>query len=180
MPSVQSLQQQQYYGNRQNHFWRLLFALWHLTPPDDYTQRCAFVVQKRIALWDVLESCDRQGSMDHAIRNARANDIPALLCRQPGIRAVFFNSKNAERFFQTLVAPRLPAQVFARPLEFTTLPSSSPARAMAFEEKLRQWQVVRSTLERLEKEEHSPGNRPIPQQPACFGNVSGCQKEGSP
>ena len=153
MPSVQSLEKQQYYGNGQNHFWRLLFSLWDEPVPGDYQKRCAFVLNHRIALWDVLQSCDRQGSMDHSIQNALPNDIPALLKRQPGIRAVFFNSKNAATFFSKLIGPRLPAYLTGRELSFTTLPSSSPARAMAFSKKLEQWQVVRTTWDTLEQQE---------------------------
>ena len=67
MPSVQSLQRQQYYGHPQNAFWRLLFALWEEEWSPDYADRVAFVERHRLAVWDVLATCQRQGSADAAI-----------------------------------------------------------------------------------------------------------------
>ena len=146
MPSVQSLKQRQYYANPQNMFWRLLFALWEKPLPADYAKRVSFIKEKRIALWDVLKACDREGSLDSSIKNPQPNDINQFLVRQPGIHTLFFNSQNAERFFKKLVANTLES-----PIKTITLPSSSPARAMRFEEKLARWRVVRESLFKVEK-----------------------------
>lgn len=143
MPSVRSLDQAQYYGNPQNQFWKLIFALWNLPVPRNYSERVSFLRHKNIALWDVLQSCERKGSMDSQIRSPIPNEISALLSRHPELHAVFFNSKNAQILFNKLI------ECETRPgLVFYTLPSSSPARAMRFEDKLSCWSVVKDTLEK--------------------------------
>ncbi|HIS69034.1 MAG TPA: DNA-deoxyinosine glycosylase [Candidatus Gallacutalibacter stercoravium] len=142
MPSVQSLQKKQYYGHPRNQFWPLLFALWGLQAPPAYSQRVAFLYEKRIALWDVLQSCDRQGSLDSSITRPAPNDLAGLIRRHPTLQGVCFNSANAAAFFRRLVGetPKQPAYWIA-------LPSSSPARAMRFADKLEQWRPVRRLVE---------------------------------
>lgn len=143
MPSVQSLLQARYYGNPQNMFWKLIFALWDKPEPKEYQEKTAFLKEKRIALWDVLMACEREGSLDSNIKNPQPNDIIGLLERQPHIHTIFFNSQNAERFFRRLVLRDI-----EREYRYVTLPSSSPARVMRFDEKLSHWRAVRLALER--------------------------------
>lgn len=143
MPSVRSLEKFQYYGHPQNQFWRLLFALWGLPAPGSYEQRITFLKEKQIALWDVLKACEREGSMDSAIRNPQPNEIADLVNRHPQLHTIFFNSQNAWKLFQKLV----PFEPFEN-LTLLVLPSSSPARAMKFEDKLAQWSLVRERLEK--------------------------------
>ena len=148
MPSVQSLEKLQYYGNPQNAFWRILFSLWGRPLPERYADRTAFLQEKRIALWDVLRECERKGSADASIARPEPNDFSGLIKRCPGLEAVFFNSQGAARFYGKLVCPDplagLPKHI---------LPSTSPARAMRFEEKRTLWLPVR---EALEPDENSP------------------------
>lgn len=142
MPSIQSLQQGQYYGNPQNAFWRILFDLWDEPLRSDYGGRVDFLLRHRIALWDVLQCCERQGSGDAAIRNPRPNDFAALSARCPRLGAICFNSVNARRWYEQLVTPD-PLASLAR----VTLPSSSPARAMRYEDKKALWLPVRELWE---------------------------------
>lgn len=137
MPSVLSLQKQQYYGHAQNTFWRILFSLWEEQVPESYEQRTAFLKEKKIALWDVLMSCERQGSADTAIRLPRPNDFTVLAGVCPKLEAIFFNSKNAAELYSRLIRP----DPFAS-LPKTILPSTSPARAMQFEKKRDLWLPV--------------------------------------
>lgn len=139
MPSVQSLQRQEYYGNPQNAFWKLLYTLWGEAWEPDYTVRAAFIQRQRLILWDVLAACDRKGSADATIRAAHPNDFAAFAREHPDLRAVFFNSVGASRFYQRLVIPDPLAH-----LPKITLPSSSPARAMKFSEKLAAWQPLKN------------------------------------
>lgn len=139
MPSVKSLEKQQYYGNSQNAFWKLLFALWDEPFQAAYESRCRFVEEHRLLLWDVLADCRRQGSADASITSPRANDFLWLRQEYPRISAVFFNSANAARFYERLVHPDPLAA-----LPKYTLPSSSPARAMRFEDKRRAWEPLKS------------------------------------
>lgn len=146
MPSVKSLEKFQYYGHPQNRFWPILFALWNEELPQEYEKRTAFLKERNIALWDVLQSCDREGSLDSAIRNPVPNPVWELAERHPELHTIFFNSKNAQTFFDKLICSRMPSG-----LCYHTLPSSSPARAMKAESKLAQWQIVRQALERGRK-----------------------------
>ena len=139
MPSVKSLEKQQYYGNPQNAFWKLLFALWEEPFQAAYESRCRFVGEHRLLLWDVLADCRRQGSGDASITSPRANDFVWLSRTYPQVQAVFFNSVGAARFYQRLVQPD-PLAALPR----WTLPSSSPARAMRFEEKMTAWTPLKS------------------------------------
>lgn len=142
MPSVRSLQENQYYGHPQNRFWPLLFALWNSPCPADYAERTALLLQKGIALWDVLASCEREGSLDSAIKNPVPNQVEELLRRNPGIHTIFLNGQSAEKLYRRLIEPKIPF-----PVERFVLPSSSPARAIPFENKLQEWQMIRKRLE---------------------------------
>lgn len=139
MPSVLSLEKGQYYGNPQNAFWKLLYALWEQPPEKDYIDRCRFVRRHRLVLWDVLCDCRRTGSADASIRQPRPNDFAWLLGEYPGLRAVFFNSAGAAGFYKKLVRPDPLAH-----LPRYTLPSSSPARAMRFADKLAAWETLKN------------------------------------
>ena len=142
MPSVLSLSTGQYYGNPQNTFWRILFALWDEPLPSSYEERTRFIKSKRIALWDVLQCCERQGSADSAIVQEKPNDFLWLSSKCPELRAVVFNSRNAQNFYKKLVHP----DPFAH-LDTYVLPSTSPARAMKFERKFELWKPLRDIIE---------------------------------
>lgn len=144
MPSVLSLKQQQYYGNPQNQFWKILFTLWDQTLPDSYEERVAFLKRNHISLWDVLMHCDREGSIDANIKNPQPNDIPGFLSRHSEIHTLFFNSLNARKWFDQLI-PNLANSK----LKKVTLPSTSPARAMKFDDKLEQWRTVKQACEAI-------------------------------
>lgn len=142
MPSSASLQKGQYYGFGRNAFWPMLYALLDAgEPPADYALRLKFVLSHRLALWDVLRTCERKGSADAAIRAPQANDFAAFAAAHPHIRRVFFNSSGAALLYRRLVIP----DPFAH-CPKTTLPSSSPARAMRFEDKLQLWLPLREAL----------------------------------
>ncbi|WP_236595720.1 MULTISPECIES: DNA-deoxyinosine glycosylase [unclassified Paenibacillus] len=141
MPGEASLLAGQYYGHPRNHFWRLLYALLDGGEPDaDYKARVQFALSRGVALWDVLRTCEREGSLDAAIRRPEANDFAAMFGMHPRIRHVFFNGSAAAELFQRHVRPKLPA---GDGRTYRTLPSSSPARAMSFEAKRDAWQPVR-------------------------------------
>ncbi len=131
-PSAASLTAKQYYAHPRNQFWRLLGAL--LAEPLerlDYASRLARVLAHRVGIWDVLGACRRNGSLDTAIRSARANDFSALEKRAPRLARVFFNGQTAGRF-----APAFRDAGFV----VAVLPSSSPAHAgRTFRQKLGLW-----------------------------------------
>jgi hypoxanthine-DNA glycosylase len=139
MPGVASLAAREYYAFRHNQFWRIAGELCGFAPDAPYAERAAGLRRCRIALWDVLASCIRPGSLDASIRadSVRVNDFARFLARHPRIRRVCFNGRMAESAWRRHVAPALPR---SRVLEFKLLPSTSPAHAgMGYRSKLRIW-----------------------------------------
>ena len=100
MPSVASLKKHQYYGKPQNTFWRIMGELFGAGPDLPYEQRTELLAQQGVAVWDVLASCERPGSLDSAIKmqTATANDFAALLLEQPGIAHEFLTAKRLKKF----------------------------------------------------------------------------------
>lgn len=140
MPGEKSLALQQYYGNRQNQFWKLLFSIFDEPFIEDYQLRIDFLHRKHIALWDVLAACTRKGSLDSNIRNAAANDFSDFHLRYPQIKTVFFSSKAAAKFYDRLAGKQNSVHYFI-------LPSPSGANAtMTFLQKLEEWKAIANSL----------------------------------
>lgn len=142
MPSVASLQQQQYYAHPQNAFWWIMQQLLGIDRALPYEQRIKRLPGHGIGLWDVLHACRRQGSLDSAIEHdsVQANDFAALLSAYPAVRAIFFNGKSVEQLFRRHVVR---GQSFQPPVPLQTLPSTSPANArLRPADKCRQWRVI--------------------------------------
>lgn len=136
MPSEESLRRQEYYGHRNNQFWRILFSLYNEPLPSHYRERVAFLYQHGIALWDVLQSCEGEGSADSDIRNEEVNDFSDLFEKYPHIEHVFFTSKKAESFYKKYIG-------LDKQHQFYVLPSPSPAYASkSFEQKLELWKRI--------------------------------------
>ena len=133
-PSEASLAARQYYGHRQNWFWRLLGVLLDVPLAEmDYAARQVALHRAGIAVWDVYASCERSGSLDSAIRGALANDFGKLKKFAPDLRRICFNGRTAARFERHCVELGYQTRV---------LPSSSPAYTLAFEKKLAAWRAV--------------------------------------
>ncbi len=134
MLSVRSVENQQYYGNPRNAFWRITGELYGFAADDPYVERTAALVANGVAVWDVLKSCRRAGSLDSAVEpdSMVANNFGELFIAQPGITRVFFNGAAAEKNFHRLV--RVEPDVHYR-----RLPSTSPAHTMRYEDKLTAW-----------------------------------------
>ncbi len=140
MPGTASLAMGQYYAHGRNHFWPIMGALLGFAPGIDYPNRCRLVTQSGVALWDVLHSCLREGSLDTRIESEQPNDIAAFITEHKNLKAVFFNGANAEKFFKKCITPQLPV---ANSIHFERLPSTSPANAsMSFEQKLEKWRRI--------------------------------------
>jgi len=133
-PSEASLAARQYYGHKQNQFWRLLGALLDVPLSGmDYSERQAALRHAGIAVWDVYASCQRVGSLDSAIRGAQTNDFGVLRKRAPELRRVCFNGQTAGRFVQMMAGLGY---------ETCVLPSTSPAYTLAFDQKLAAWRAA--------------------------------------
>lgn len=126
MPGVASLSAGRYYAHPQNRFWPIMGSLVGAGPELAYERRIERLREAGIALWDVLAQCEREGSLDSAIRDetAVANDFAGFFARHPRLRTVLFNGAKAEQSFRRFVLPTL-----AAPPALRRLPSTSPANA---------------------------------------------------
>lgn len=144
-PGVRSLQLQQYYAHPQNHFWPIARSLWPqaLWPADgDYAVRCACALAQGLGIWDVYASCEREGSLDSAIRAAQLNDFPGLLRQCPQLVAIAHNGSESFRHARA-VEQSLTQAGLANRVQIHKLPSTSPANASwSFERKLGAWRAV--------------------------------------
>ena len=137
-PSVTSLARQQYYAHPQNAFWKILQAIWPSSPcfisADSYEKRINWMLGKGIGLWDVYASCEREGSLDSAIRQPQVNDLTECQRRCPELRLIAHNGGESFRHAQHSRTLGLPV---------VRLPSTSPANASwSFERKLEAWREV--------------------------------------
>ncbi len=144
-PSVKSLQLQQYYAHPQNHFWRIVQALWPDAPwPDDkdYARRCQCLLAQGVGVWDVYAQCEREGSLDSAIRQAQLNNFPALLQRCPRLSGIAHNGGESFRHAKAVEKSLLQAGL-AEQVTLHRLPSTSPAHASwTFDQKRVAWGAV--------------------------------------
>lgn len=141
MPGEASLRAGQYYAHPQNLFWHIMGELLGTDPASPYEQRIRALKSARIALWDVLHSCRRKGSLDSAIDNCSLvpNDFAGFFRSHPRITRVFFNGAKAEECYRKHVLPRSEGGS----LEYLRLPSTSPANAsISYERKLEAWRAV--------------------------------------
>ncbi|MGG5577129.1 DNA-deoxyinosine glycosylase [Myroides sp. C15-4] len=147
MPSVKSLEQQEYYGNKQNVFWKIMFSIFQQPFSTSYADRIRLIQEHQLALWDVLQSCQRQGSLDSAIKEEKPNDIKQLLQAYPSIHTVVFSSQKAEAYFKKYIGP-------IDSIKTITMPSPSGANArMTFEEKRKSWEVLKILVKNKKTDE---------------------------
>ncbi|MEI6207033.1 MAG: DNA-deoxyinosine glycosylase [Desulfuromonadales bacterium] len=144
-PGEESLKQKQYYAHPRNVFWDMIAAICDTGKIDDYEQRCDIARREGIAIWDVLKSCEREGSLDGRIRRGSIviNDYSRFFSEY-SVNAIFFNGQKAAMLFQQHVAPSiLPYQP-----QLVILPSTSPAHAaLSKQQKLERWLEVKTYLE---------------------------------
>ncbi|HEY6530196.1 MAG TPA: DNA-deoxyinosine glycosylase [Cellvibrionaceae bacterium] len=146
LPGDMSLQKQQYYGNPRNHFWPILAALFDCNPGITYEEKKQFILNQRLALWDVLKAADRRGSLDSNIRDAIPNDLQKLLSAYPNIGLIALNGGEASRKFRAI--RKRYTDVFVN-IECIELPSTSniPGKnVLPLPEKIQRWSQIKSAL----------------------------------
>lgn len=146
MPGQASLESQQYYGHPRNQFWPLLQQLFGIEAKLDYAGRCQQALKAGVALWDVIGSCQRQGSLDSAIVSSSIRFNPLFeFCQQlPALQQIWLNGGKAAQSFRQYQRQLQSQSASAWPpseLIVRELPSSSPAHAsLSFDGKLALWQ----------------------------------------
>jgi double-stranded uracil-DNA glycosylase len=143
MPGQKSLSENQYYAHPRNSFWPIIYKLFNINKTLKYEQRKSLLCNNKIALWDVLKSCYRKGSLDSEIDHStiEANDFNSFFKMHCKIKMVFFNGTKAEQLFNKEILKSLQRH---QDLKYHKLPSTSPAHAaMTIEEKLQKWQVIK-------------------------------------
>lgn len=128
LPSVKSREEGFYYGHPQNRFWKVLGAVLSCPVPRTIEEKKEMLLAHRVAVWDVIESCDIIGSSDSSIKNVVPADIGMIL-EKADIGRIYANGKKAESLYQKYIFPKTNMPV-------TALPSTSPANAACSLEKL--------------------------------------------
>ena len=136
MPGIISLEKNQYYANKRNQFWKIISHLYDDKLPDNYELRINFLLKHGIGLWDVIKTCERKGSLDSDIKTPVINDFNNIFRKYPGIKKVFFNGGKAYEVFRKIFISERHCP------ELIRLPSTSPAHAVKFEEKLNDWKKI--------------------------------------
>ena len=147
MPGVASLDAVEYYAHPRNSFWSIVSELLDGDPGADYPTRVALLQHHGVALWDVLASCERPGSLDSAIDDTslKVNDFEGFFAVHPHLHTVLFNGARAERDYRR----RVLVQVSDFRFDYRRLPSTSPALAsLNRAQKLLQWRYLVEALAR--------------------------------
>jgi hypoxanthine-DNA glycosylase len=143
MPSVQSLKTQQYYGHPRNSFWWIMSELCGFDFSLTYSEKVDLVLKNKIALWDVIASCHRPGSLDSNIDQSTVtpNHFAELFEKTPSLKLIAFNGQAAEKLFSKFIDEQ------AWQGGKVVLPSTSPANAATTKEtKLIQWAKIKDYL----------------------------------
>lgn len=144
-PSVKSREMEFFYGHPQNRFWKLLSLLLEAPFPETVPERREFLLSHRIAVWDVIASCEIRGSSDASIRNAVPNDLGRILDTAP-IGQIYVNGQTAGKLYKKYQEKPL-VESYGNCARAAVLPSTSPANAAWNMDRLRQaWSVILEPL----------------------------------
>ncbi len=134
-PSVKSREQLFFYGHPQNRFWKVTAAVFGDDVPKSIEDKKAFLHKNHIALWDVIASCDIEGSADSTIKNVVPNDLDAII-KNSKVKRIFVNGKTAEKYYNKYTKDKLGRAAVC-------LPSTSPANAAwSIERLVGAWRII--------------------------------------
>ena len=143
IPGKASLDAEEYYAHPRNAFWKIIGELFDVDPAASYAERVQGLKSHRIAVWDAMQACTREGSLDSDIieDSIVPNAFQTFFDTYPEVRHIFFNGAKAEAAFRRYVSPEL--STIERHLVLNRLPSTSPAHAgMKYEAKLAAWRAI--------------------------------------
>ena len=139
-PSVRSREEGFFYGHPQNRFWKVTSAVYGEDTPNTVEEKKSFLLRNHIALWDVIGSCDIEGSSDSSIRNVRANDLSKIL-EYADIRSIYVNGQTAYKYYRKYSEKETGKAAIC-------LPSTSPANAAWSLERLQNaWSCIKKDEE---------------------------------
>lgn len=134
-PSVKSREQQFFYGHKQNRFWKVMAQVLDCETPESIAQKRQMLLSHRIAVWDVIASCEITGSSDASIRDVTPNDLSRIL-NAADIRAIYTNGGKAYQLYQKYLFQTTGREAYL-------LPSTSPANAgYSLERLVEAWRVI--------------------------------------
>lgn len=137
MPGIASLEKQEYYAHLQNHFWRIIYKLYSDQEVSTlFSDKIKILKANSIGIWDVLENCERKGSLDMHIKNYKENDFESLFKKFPAIHKIAFNGKESHKYFYKKFGQ-------IKGITYYVMPSTSPANTMSFEKKLEIWYAIK-------------------------------------
>ena len=135
-PSVKSREAHFFYGHPRNRFWKVVALVFGEHTPETIDEKREFLIRNHVAVWDVIHSCDIEGSSDSSIRNVTPNNLNIILSKAD-IREIFVNGKTALKYYQKYTEPKLGRHA-------TCLPSTSPANAAWNIERLvNEWKCIK-------------------------------------
>ncbi len=135
-PSVKSREMMFFYGHPRNRFWKVTAAVFGRKIPSTVEEKRAFLLDNRIAVWDVIGECEITGSSDASIRNVKANDLSQILNRTK-IKQIYVNGKTAEKMFRKYMEKHIGR-------ECIVLPSTSPANAAwSLDRLIDAWSIIK-------------------------------------
>lgn len=140
-PGKESLESGEYYASKRNKFWNILFEMLKEDISEDYKVRANLLLKNKIAVWDVLKSCERDGSLDKKIKNPIPNNFNIFLKKYPSIRTIYFGSKIAQEYYIKYNSNSFNED------KLIILPSLSGANStMTYEKKKNEWKVILKSI----------------------------------
>ena len=134
-PSVKSREAEFFYGHPKNRFWRVTAEVFNENVPESVEEKKAFLLRNHIALWDVIATCDIEGSSDSSIKNVVPNDL-SVIFQTADIEKIFINGKTAEKYYNRYILPKTGVKAVC-------LPSTSPANAsISLRELIEKWKII--------------------------------------
>ena len=134
-PSVKSREAAFFYGHPQNRFWAVAAAVLGYPKPETVEEKKKMILENHLAMWDVIESCEIEGSADSTIRNVTANDL-SLILENSKVDRIIVNGKTAEKYYNKYTLPKTGIKAIC-------LPSTSPANAAWSLERLTEaWKII--------------------------------------
>ena len=135
-PSVKSREMMFFYGHKQNRFWQVISTIFAEQTPNTIEEKKILLKKHNLALWDVIKSCDIEGSSDSSIKNVIPNDL-SIIVNFANIEKIIVNGKTAEKFYNKYIKEKIGRDIIC-------LPSTSPANATwKFDRLVDAWSIIK-------------------------------------